>query len=382
MDPPPPGPFAQGKDLLEMLGALDPSGRVTRLGKEIVKLPLHPRLAGMLLKSRELESEPLAADIAAILSERDIVRRDRDFPNADIRTRLDILEEARQKNNKGRHAGSLQQVQRVRQDLVRRLKIRDAPLDSRLAGVLLAFAYPDRIGELRAGSQLQYRLSGGRGARLAENDKLQGEPFIVVAELDGKGRDARIDLAAPISSADIETFFADQIVEVRRVFWDEKKERVRAQTERKLGALVLETRRINQPAPEEISTALLEAIRGKELKALPWDAESLSFIDRVNFARCHGPEGEWPDLSLAALEETLEDWLLPYLAGMSSLSDVQRLNMVDILKTRLSWEQQARLDKFAPASVKVPSGSRIRLDYSEAENPVLAVRLQGNIWLE
>ncbi|WP_288903359.1 ATP-dependent helicase HrpB [uncultured Sneathiella sp.] len=376
MDAPPPGPYAQGRDMLVALGALDDAGKITGLGREIVKFPLHPRLAGMLLRAREIGAESLAADIAALLSERDILRRDREFPNSDIRARLDILHAARKHKGKSGGFGSVQQVLRVRNDLARRLSVKEGVQDNSFIGQLLAFAYPDRIGELREGSELQYRLSGGRGARLAENDRLQGEPYLVIAELDGKGREARIDLAAPISIADIEANFVDQIVSTRRVYWDEKKARVVAVTERKLGALVLASRRIKDPAPEEIETALLNALRGKELKELPWNSDSLSLIERVNFAKYHDADEGWPDLSLSGLEKTLEDWLLPYLAGLGSLADLQRLNLLDVLKNLMSWEQQTRLDTFAPATITVPSGSHIRLDYSNPEMPVLAVRLQ------
>jgi ATP-dependent helicase HrpB len=373
MDAPPSGPWAQGRDLLKALAALDEEGKITELGKEIVKLPLHPRLATMLLRAGEIGGEVLAADIAALLSERDILRLDREFPNSDIRARLEILDEVRKgKANKG----PVQQVLRVSKDLTRRLSIKDTNTDIGQAGQLLAFAYPDRIGELRERSEAQYRLSGGRGAKLPENDRLKGEPYLVVADLDGKGRDARIDLAAPIMAEEIEANFADQIATSRRVFWDLKKERVLALEERKLGALVLESRRISNPASEEITAALLDALRGKELKALPWNPESLSFIERVNFARYHDPEGDWPDMSLAELERTLEDWLSPYLAGLTSIADVQQLNLLDILKSRLSWDQGTQLDSFAPPTIKVPSGSHIRLDYSNPDTPVLAVRLQ------
>lgn len=376
MDAPPPGPWAQGQDLLRALGALDEEGKITALGQEIVKLPLHPRLAGMLLFAQDINAEALAADIAALLSERDIMQRDREFPNSDIRARLEILEEVRRGNAKKGSFGSSQQVLRVSKDLTRRLSIKDAGRKIGLAGQLLAFAYPDRIGELREGSEVQYRLSGGRGARLAENDRLKGEPYIVIAELDGRGRDARVDLAAPITSEEIEDNFADQIVSVRRVYWDEKKERVIAVEERKLGALMLESQRIKNPAPEEISTALLNAIRGRGLKVLLWGSESKSFIDRVNFARHHDPEGGWPDLSPEELEETLDIWLLPYLAGLTSLADIKQLNLLEILKNYLSWEQLTHLENFAPATIRVLSGSDIRLDYSNPDTPVLAVRLQ------
>ena len=374
MDAPPRGPFAQGRDILRALGAIDADDKITTLGQKIVSLPLHPRLGGMLIKAQRIGASGLAVDIAALLSERDILRRDPDFPDADIRSRLEILSQA---GHKGRNtSGAVQQVRRASQDLRRRLKIQDGSEIQESVGLLLAFAYPDRIGELRSESQLQYRLSGGRGARLVENDRLKGEPYIVVADLDGKGRDARIHLAAPISIKEIEESFADMIVSIRRVFWDEKKSRVLAVQERKLGALLIEQQRIETPAPEEIEAALLAVVKSKGLKVLPWNEESKRLADRINFVRYHGDGEGWPDLSNLALENSVEDWLHPYLAGLSSLDDLQKLNLTEILMNMLNWDQRMQLDGYAPPSMKVPSGSNIRLDYSDPESPVLAARLQ------
>lgn len=384
MDPPPPGPLAQGRELLRILGAVDEAARITPLGEAMLRLPLHPRLAAMMLKARALGCLPIAADIAALLSERDIIRPDSEAPNADIRARLDILAAARARQV-GR--GAVQQILRASDDLVRRLsegrETGETESEGEVSpGLLLAFAYPDRIGELREGSTGQFRLSGGRGARLAENDRLCGEPYLVAAALDGKGRDARIDLAAPITAAEIETHFSDAITEQREIFWDEKKERVVALRARRLGALVLDSRPIPNPSPDEIAAALLGALKGSDLRRLPWDEESRALVDRVNFARLHDPDGDWPDFSLAALEAGLEEWLLPYLAGLTSLNDVRKLNLAEILKNTLGWERLLRLERFAPAALAVPSGSRIRLDYSVPEAPVLAVRLQEIFGLE
>ncbi|MAZ04200.1 MAG: ATP-dependent helicase HrpB [Sneathiella sp.] len=374
MDAPPRGPFAQGRDVLQALGAIDADGKITTLGQKIVSLPLHPRLGGMLIKARKIDAAGLAVDIAALLSERDILRRDPDFPNSDIRSRLEILSQPGLKDRN--ISGAVQQVRRASQDLRRRLKIQDGSEVQESAGLLLAFAYPDRIGELRSESQHQYRLSGGRGARLVENDRLQGEPYIVVADLDGKGRDARIHLAAPTSIKEIEENFEDVIVVIRRVFWDEKKSRVLAVQERKLGALLIEQQRIENPSPEEVEAALLTVVKSKGLKILPWNEESKCLAARVNFVRYHGGGEAWPDLTDSALENSVEDWLLPYLAGLSSLDDLQKLNLTDILMNMLSWDQRMQLDEYAPPSMKVPSGSNIRLDYSDPESPVLAARLQ------
>lgn len=385
MTRPPVGHVAQARDLLKQLGAFDTEGRITRLGKDMAKLPLHPRLACMVLKSRELGAEYLACSIAAILSERDLFRRDRENPNANLLDRLDMLSSLSGPKGKGRQEDRglpFGQIVRSRDDLVRRLGVRSTSMSPGPAGMLLAFAYPDRIGELREGSEVQYRLSGGRGARLPENDRLSSEPYIVVADLDGRDREATIRLAVPIGFKELVQAFDADIQGTERVYWDSKKQRVLAVTEKKLGALVLERKKQSDPDPEQVASALIGALREKGLEILPWEDEARAFVSRIRFARHHGNSADWPDLSEAALLEKLEDWLGPYLPGMSSLSDIENLKLLSILQTQLTHAQLQDLDRIAPASLKVPSGSRVRLDYSNPDIPVLAVRLQEVFGLE
>ncbi|PHQ70392.1 MAG: ATP-dependent helicase HrpB [Sneathiella sp.] len=376
LTPPPRGPVAQAKELLVTLGALDGDGRMTPLGKEMVRLPLSPRLARMVIEGQKRRQGQLACDLAALLSERDILSRNYDAPNSDICARLEILAMSNARK------GSAAQVLRSRDDLLRRLGVKAGKTDIAMAGLLLAFAYPDRIAERRDDRRGQYRLSGGRGARLVDNDKLLGEPYLVVADLDGKGREARIYLAAALSFADIDENFATVITTQRRVFWDEKKRRVVAISERKLGALVLQSKRLENPSSDEISAALLTVVRTKGLDILPWETEATTLVERVNFARHHERTEDWPDMSKSLLLETLEDWLRPYLAGLSSLDDLKTLKLADILASQLTWEQQNRLKKIAPGAITVPSGSNIRLDYSDPETPVLAARLQELFGME
>ncbi|MCG8492991.1 MAG: ATP-dependent helicase HrpB, partial [Sneathiellales bacterium] len=188
LTPPPEGLLAQAKDLLTTLGALKGDGNLSALGEEIVRLPLHPRLATMIVKAREKNLVPLACDMAALLSERDILKNQSESKNADLLFRLEQLNKSRRGGEK---RPEIRRVLRNSDDLRRRFKAGKEPQEIGEAGLLLAFAYPDRIGQLRKNSKTVYRLSGGRGASLDVGDKLSGAPFIVVADLDGKGRDAR-----------------------------------------------------------------------------------------------------------------------------------------------------------------------------------------------
>jgi ATP-dependent RNA helicase HrpB len=379
MTVPPSGPQAQAKELLIRLGALDSSAMITEFGRKLVRLPLHPRLAAMVIKSSVYASTKLACDMAAILSERDFLHRNQDAPTSDISDRLNVLNHHRQKGERkleGINEGALRQVIRSSEDLTRRMKLNQTSNNQDIIGVLLGFAYPDRVGELRDGSRSSYRLSGGKGARLDDGDKLIGEPYIVAAELDGKGREARIFLAASISAIDIEKAFSSDLITRRRVFWDEQKKRVNAVSERCFGALVLDSTRLTDVSPDEISLALMSVVKNKDLKILRWTEEVEAFVNRVAFAKLHEPDELWPDFSRNALKKRIEQWLLPYLSGINNFSGIQALDLLSILKNELGYTLANNLECFAPATLRVPSGSNIRLDYTDPQKPILSVRLQ------
>jgi ATP-dependent RNA helicase HrpB len=374
LTPPPQGLLGQARDLLGALDGLDESGKITKLGQSIVRLPLHPRLGRMILKAQQLNAGELACDLAALLSERDIVKSNRDAPNSDIRTRLELLNNARRGRNP---SGEVRQVLRNADDLRRRFKLGKGATSPDLAGVLLAYAYPDRIGELRKSGGRAYRLSGGRGVQLPEGDRLTGEPYLVVADLDGKGRDARIYLAHGISYQLLMRYFEDQIIQDIRVYWDEERGRVLADEETRIGALVLKAERIKKPPEDKVTEVLLGVIAAKELRPLPWNKASEGLLDRIRFARTHhGDAGDWPEITREGLIETLSEWLGHYLRGIPNLTGLEVLKLEDILLAQLSWDLQQLLDKIAPAKITVPTGSNIRLDYSDPDAPVLAVRMQ------
>ena len=243
LTPPPAGAVAQARDLLVGLGALNAEGHITPHGTEMAELPLHPRLAHMLLKSVPLQLGHLACELAALLSERDILRGHSSWRNADLRLRLDALH--------GQHdhtAGATvdraacQRVARTA-DLWQRQLPRSARsgrhegLDE--TGLLLALAYPDRIAQRQSGSTARYLMATGRGALFQNPDPLGSEDYLVIADLDGGQQSARIDLAAPVSLRDLETLYGDQIRTVDEVVWDEIKQIVRATRRRRLGSLIL-----------------------------------------------------------------------------------------------------------------------------------------------
>jgi ATP-dependent helicase HrpB len=384
LTPPPPGAVAQAMELLMRLGALDTTGHITSHGRQMAELPLHPRLSHMLLRAGPLHRTGLACELAALLSERDILRGHAGWRNVDLRLRLDVLH--------GRHdqtggatvdRAACQRVKRTADLWLTQISRqardgrahRDEGLDH--VGPLLALAYPDRIAQRQRGGEARYRLANGRGALFANPDPLASEPYLVIADLDAGTQWARIDLAAPLSLADIESLYADEITQVEAVEWDEKANAVRASRQRRLGALVLSEQALSKPDAALISTALLQGVRQAGLDQLAWTPELRQWRARVQFIRrIEGADSKWPDMSDKELLRILDEWLGPYLDGTTTLDRIKRLDLSRPLHALLSWEQQRRLERLAPTHLTVPSGSHIRIEYETADLPVLAVRLQ------
>jgi ATP-dependent helicase HrpB len=376
LDPPPPAAFAQARELLAELGALDRAGAVTAHGRRMSGLPLHPRLAHMALRAKEMGIGGLACDLAALLSERDPFRRGDGPPDADLRLRLEALRDlaANRRVRASADVGALRRVMAEAREWRRRLGVRGEDGDPQSAGLLLALAYPDRIGQRRGSKPGRYRLRNGRGAALAEGDPLAASAYVVAPELDGTGRESRVFLAAPVELEEIERHFADQLETEETVAWDVDARAVRARRRVRLGALVLREAPLADPDPDRVSAALLEGIAAAGLDALPWSKASAQLRERMGLMHRHDPS--WPDVSDAALAEGLAEWLGPYVYGLSRWDEVQRLDMTDILLNLLGWERRTALDTLVPSHLEVPSGSRIPIDYADPDAPVLAARLQ------
>jgi ATP-dependent helicase HrpB len=374
LDPPPGAALAHARELLAALGALDAGGRITEHGRRMATLPLHPRLAHLVLAAEPLGLSAMACELAALLQERDILRGDGGAPEADLRLRLDALAGAAIRG----HTVDRDGARRVRAEadaLRRQLRLSGgAAREVESAGLLLAFAYPDRIAQRRAGTPGRFLLRNGRGATLEAHDPIAAAPYLVAAELDGRGTESRIYLAAPVDEAELARHFGDQIVEEATVAWDTATEAVRGRRRTRLGALVLADAPLRDPDPDEVRRALAAGIREAGPGALPWTDAARRAQQRLGFL--HRLDPTWPDVSDAALVATLDDWLGPHLAGLRRLDEVRRLDLAALLEGMLDWRQRAELDRLAPTHVTVPSGSRIPIDYGDAAAPVLAVRLQ------
>jgi ATP-dependent helicase HrpB len=385
LDPPPAAPLARSRELLVELEAVDPAGRVLPLGRDMAALGLHPRLAHMVLRARPLGLERLACEIAALLSERDPLRPAAAFRDPDLHARIEVLRGRPAPAGMEVDTGAIRRVQRVIQQVERqlgRLEKQRAPTAPRVPeadaiGLLLAFAYPDRIGRTREVGGGRYVLSGGRGATFANATALARSEFIVVAALDAGEREARIQLAASLDSGLLEEHFAGSIVETASVVWDSRAEAVAARRVRRLGELVLRDEPLRNADAASSLAAMLEGIRSLGLGCLPWTRDLEQWRARVALVRNHDPPGRvtWPDVSDATLLNSLESWLAPWLTGSTRRDQLSKLDLRAALHGLLDRNAQRRLDQLAPTHLAVPSGSTIALDYS-GSGPTLSVRLQ------
>jgi ATP-dependent helicase HrpB len=402
LDPPPAVGVEQALGLLRQLDLVGDDGNITQHGRRVAALGVHPRLGHMLVRAKQRGLGLLGCHLAALVGERDLLRRSGEATDADLRLRLEALRLEAPRQGRGRRAiaghdidrGRLERALAEARTFARSLSVpvreRLATADIERAGELLALAYPDRIARRRHDSPdgpagtattpgaprgARYLLRNGRGAALAEGQSLAACAWIVVSDVGDRGREARIYQAAPIEPRQIEELFASQVEEVDDVRWNSAPARVEATRDRRLGALVLARAPLREPDADRVAEALLDGVRSLGLRALPWSKVTRQLHQRLRFAHAVDPE-TWPDVGERPLMATLADWLGPFVGGMRGLSDLARLDLAQLLWTRVGWQRQPALDELAPTHLEVPSGSRLPVDYSDAAAPALAVRLQ------
>jgi ATP-dependent helicase HrpB len=346
-----------------MLGALDAKDRITAHGRALAGLPLHPRLAHMLACAGTQ-----AAPLAALLSDRDPLPRG---APVDLSLRLAALADPKGYDDSHPHPANRAAVERINAE-ARRLRAlaKGAPGTSASPAEMAAMAYPDRIGQRRKGSAPRFVLSGGKGAVLDEADPLADRPFIVVTDTDGNPREARIRQAVAIGQGEIRALFGDTIAWVALCEWSRRDRRVVARRQERLGAMVLDDRVWKDAPADAIARAMLDGVR--ELGLFPSDA-ARRLLARVALVRARG--ADLPDMSEAALLDTLEDWLLPFLAGVRSAQEWKDFDILPALRAMLDHRQMQLVDREAPAHFTTPLGRRIPIDYS-GEAPEIALRLQ------
>ncbi|GGK79178.1 ATP-dependent helicase HrpB [Rufibacter glacialis] len=375
LDMPPAPALSLAHDLLVRLQALDPSGKATAHGKALAALGLSPRLGHLVVRGQAMGLGTTACDLAALLSDRDILRPLQlswSDPLPDIALRLELLDgQSPPTPGYAVDANTLRKIREQAQNLRQRIREKRAPLDISATGLLTALAYPDRLAQRETSGRV--RLISGQRAALP-TEQLGEAEFYAIAHLE-LGTKPRVLLAAPVRKEELLTHFSDQLERVAEVRWEAATEKVVARQIIRMGALTLQESALPNPDPELVAQALLQALQEKGVDRLPWSEEALKTLRRLAFLHHQSP-AQWPDFSENKLQMTLEEWLLPHLLGLRTLEQVARLDFKEILLADFSWEQRQEMDRLAPTHLEVPSGSRIPLDYSHPTTPVLAVRLQ------
>jgi ATP-dependent helicase HrpB len=382
LDPPPRAALAQARTLLIELGAIDPAGRITAEGRKLRTLPLPPRLARMVVDAAAESHGLLAAEIAAVVSERGLGGAD-----PDLRHRLDEFRRDRSARAQEARAMARRWVAIVDADASPPAQQTPSPLAGEgrgdgksgggdlSVGAILALAYPDRIAKSRGGGTGAFLLANGRGGNVDPASALAREPFLAVAELTGTAAAGRIVLAAPIALAEIEARFADRIEEREAVAFDAASASLRARRTRKLGAIVLSEQTRPVTADVDGARLLAEGIAALGIGRLPWSKAQLQLRSRVSFLRRSEGE-EWPDLSDAALARDAGVWLAPFLAGKTALAEISADDLGAALDALIPWNLRRRLDAEAPTHFTAPTGSAVPIDYAAEQGPTVSVRVQ------
>lgn len=375
-DAPPSAALQQAREVLTMLGALDGNERLTDVGRRMLTVPVHPRLAHMIV-SCDMRDRGLACAIAALLDDRDVMRGRPDDVPVDIGLRLQCATGAMSDDRVDRRA-----VARWRDrahDLARRVgaDLDWSSIEPEHAGRVLLLAHPDRLAVRRQPGQFQMR--SGSAAWCRPTDSLAAEAFVVAADLDGDRKNARIRLAAVIDEVAIRDVLADQVTEESNVVWDKEKRDIVERVTRRLDRMTLSDTRQRPTPSSDVQRVLCERIAASRLGLLPWTPASAELRSRVAFLR-HEIGDPWPDWSDTALVSSADTWLEPYLAGMTSMSDVASLDVSMLLRSQLPWPEGARLDELAPTRLELASGRSIAIDYTtgvtEGTAPVVPIRVQ------
>lgn len=375
-DQPPPGSWSEALAVLRELGALTEGGRPTPLGRRMADLPLHPRLARLVLAAREQGLGWTGAVLVAVLDERDVLGGRRDERSSDLAERVALV------NGDTERAGSgaVALVRRRAREIARRVGTRPTSIDPACCGPVVALAYPDRIAQARGGGR--FRLRDGGGGWLPETDPLAGAPFLAVADLavadrldPRRGADGRIRLAAALDRGDVERIVGDRTEVLDITAWAPDRGDLRRRREVRAGAIVLQAEDAPAEPGEAATAALLAHVEANGGSALRWSDAARSLQARVALLGTHEPG--WPDLSDEALfaPGAVAGWLGPFLHGATSVRDLAALDLHAVLLALLDHRQQRALDRQLPRAIVVSSGREIEVDYGSG-TPMIRARAQ------
>ncbi len=367
IDRPPARALQHAQSLLRELGAIDKAGTITPRGRAIAELPVHPCLAQMILRSQEMGLGGIACTLAALLEERDLLAGQKNV-DVDLDDRWHDLY---------RTNGNLQQRIHEQADRLRMtLGLRDTGHDGSSLGLLVAFAYPERIARRLEKDRSHYVMASGKKAMLPSASKMSRHEYLVISDGDVRGDTVFINVCAPITDKMLTEHFSDRITEETDVRWDPVDKAVKARDVTKLGALVLNERLLARD-DARIVEAMIDGIRSLGLESLPWEKETISFRQRSEWIRNSDfAANEWPVLEDEVLLRDMESWLGPFLAGIRQESQLHRVTLLPALKSLFTHRQLKDLDLLAPSHIQLPSGTVASVDYHSSGHPVLAVRIQ------
>ena len=368
LDPPPAPALKEARGLLRELGALDADGRITDEGRSLRALALPPRLSRMIVDSHRLGAGRTAAEIAAILTERGL-----GGDHVDLDVRLEAFRRDRSQRAEAARNQAQRWATQVAADDKARPKVEEPPSN----GVILAFAFPDRVAKNRGNGS--FVLANGRGAAIEPTSALSRAPYIAVAELTGTAMQGRILLAAPITQGEIEARFADQVETADEVSFDRGAMALRARRRKALHAITLSEAPLALEPSDETARILADGLIAAGLDQLPWTKPIKQWRDRVMYLRSAegaSSDNPWPDLSDDALKVQRETWLVPALLDKTSLKAFSANDLSEALQGLLPWSLRARLEKEAPTHFEAPTGTQLAIDYEAEQGPTIAVRLQ------
>jgi ATP-dependent helicase HrpB len=372
IDQPPPRALQQAHELLKRLGAIDGNGRPTSIGRSMLALPLHPRLARMVVAASDAD-KGLACLIAAVLDERDVLRGRADELPADLALRVRVV-----CGHEYHERADRRDVARIRDraaDIARRSDVR-LDFDEVVAehtGAMLALGFPDRVA-IRRRQPGQFQMRTGTGAWVAATDNLANERFIVAADLDGNRTSARVRVGAGIEPADLIRSLGDEVERQHIVTWDKQRDDLVSHETVRLGSMVLDEQYRPAPIGDETVAALVERVRATRLAVLSWTDRSQQLRRRMAFAARHLGD-DWPRVDDKVLLASLDKWLVPFLHRATSRADLAAVDMEMVLTTLLSWDQHNELDRLVPATLTTAAGRTVEIDY-QRDNPTVSVRVQ------
>jgi ATP-dependent helicase HrpB len=365
---PPKASLKQAFDTLAQLGALE-NGRITEQGKKMHRLPCHPRIAHLLLMAEENDKLALATDLAAILEERDLLPRD---VGIDINLRIDALRRYRERKSLPRNMDRIEKIATSYRNMFG-IEADNSEVDPYDTGVLLVYAYPERIACARPGNNALFQLSNGSMATAGHKDDLAHEPWLAVAHLDAREGTGKIFMASPLNPRDL----LPLVKESETIVWDTRRGGLIASRDLRIGSITLQSKPLPEPDESHLVEAIIDAVRKEGEQLLNFDDNVQQWQNRVLSLRKWCSNDEWPDVGTATLLMTCDKWLSPYLTKVKKPDDLKRINLTEVLQYHLDWKKQSELDRLAPTKIQVPSGSEIKLNYQgNGLAPILAVRLQ------